>query len=298
MITKDIWTVDAFTTERYKGNPCAVVFDGDDLSADQMQRIAAEMNLSETVFLLPPTVVEADYRARIFTPRAELPFAGHPTISAAFAMVSSGRFAPEGKPPIIRQECGAGIIPVEIRGDGESRAFTMTQVQARFRAMDPNRAAVAEALNCPIDDVAEPALEAVSTGVWWSIARLSSPEALAALSPDMGRVGDIGTASQTNGICAFSIGALAKGCSVKLRAFAPHLGVPEDPVTGSANGCVAAYIARHGLMEAAPLRYTAEQGTELGRDGRVSVEVTGEHGTEIVRVGGSAVKVLEGKLFI
>ena len=190
MITKDIWTVDAFTTERYKGNPCAVVFDGDDLSADQMHRIAAEMNLSETVFLLPPTVVEADYRARIFTPRAELPFAGHPTISAAFAMVSSGRFAPEGKPAIIRQECGAGIIPVEVRGDGESRAFIMTQVQPRFRAMDASRAAVAEVLNCPIGDVAEPALEAVSTGVWWSIARLSSPEALAALSPNMDRVGD------------------------------------------------------------------------------------------------------------
>ena len=131
MTTKEIWTVDAFATTPYRGNPCAVVFDADDLSAADMQKIAAEMNLSETVFLLAATVLEADYRARIFTPKAELPFAGHPTISAAFAMTETERFTPKAGASVIRQECGAGIVPVEIR-DTDMREFVMTQVPAQF----------------------------------------------------------------------------------------------------------------------------------------------------------------------
>ena len=299
VVTKDIWTIDAFSARRYQGNPCAVVFDADDLSQQQMQMIAAEMNLSETVFLLSPSVVEADYRARIFTPRAELPFAGHPTIAAAFAMVETGRFAPEQEPAIISQECTAGLIPVTITESGLEREFVMTQLPPRFRDAGIKPELAAEMLGCKVDEIGSTPIQAVSTGNWMLAVPVRSAEIVAALSPNSSLIAATCAPLDLNGVAAFSIGALTADCSVKVRVFAPHHGIPEDPVTGSANGGIGGYVARHRLLGDPPIRYTAEQGTELGRDGRVAVEVdSGPDDGLVVRVGGAAVKVLEGRIAV
>lgn len=297
MAVKEFWQVDAFARERYKGNPCAVVFEADDIPTEAMQRIAAEMNLSETVFILRPSEAGADYHARIFTPRSELPFAGHPTVAAAFAVLGRGIAAPSGAPPILRQQCGIGIVPVEVAGEGEARELIMTQGAPEYRGTDLDAAAVARMLGCGAADILDHPFEVVSTGVPWLMAVLRDREVLAALEPDLGSIEMVCRGLDAIGISPISLDAFADGCSVKVRAFAPGQGVPEDPVTGSANGCIGAYISRHGLLGGPHPAYRAEQGTEMGRDGEVFVEcLAGEDGGLAVRVGGAAVQVMEGRL--
>ncbi len=292
-----MWQVDAFTDVPYRGNPCAVFFDGGDLSDAQMQQIAQEMNLSETVFLCPPTTADADYRARIFTPRSELPFAGHPTISAAFSVWRSMRDAGFGPmPTVLRQECGAGIVPVEISPQDGTQVFTMTQMRPAFRAFDTGKADVAAMLGCDPGDLLDPALDASSTGIWWMFARCRSPEVVAALEPDMTAISALSQETGITGLAAWSVGATQAGVDVKLRGFAPAEGVPEDPVTGSANGCLAALIARDGILGAAPFSYVAEQGVEMGRAGKIFVSCDAADAAP--RVGGKVVRVMTGDLAI
>lgn len=297
METRRLWQVDAFADRVYRGNPCAVVFDAADIETARMQEIAAEMNLSETVFLLPPTSDDADYRARIFTPRNELPFAGHPTISAAYCVRESLREAGFGPlPRVLRQECGAGIIPVEITEQDGRALFTMTQVAPSFIDVDLDRDDVAKVLGCAADDLPEPPVEAADTGIAWMFVRLPSAEAVAGLDPDMTAIAALSARTGITGLAVWSVGATNAGVDVKLRAFAPADGVPEDPVTGSANGCLAAIIARSGALGCSAVSYVAEQGVEMGRDGRVFAATDGPDSGP--RIGGHVVRVMEGVLTI
>ncbi|WP_416898240.1 MAG: PhzF family phenazine biosynthesis protein [Minwuia sp.] len=297
MATRRLWQVDAFASAPYRGNPCAVVFDAAGISDQRMQEIAAEMNLSETVFLLPPTTDEANYRARIFTPRSELPFAGHPTISAAFCVHQSLIEAGYGQScDLLRQECKAGIIPVAIEVQDSRTVYTMTQVPPQFIDLDVPRAQMHAALGCEDVDLLEPVVEAASTGIPWMFARLKSPEAVAALAPDMTAITAISKKTGITGLAVYAIGATNAGVDVKLRAFAPAEGVPEDPVTGSANGCLAAILARNGALGAAPLAYVAEQGIEMGRDGRIFAAVA--DAASGPQIGGEVVRVMEGVLTV
>lgn len=295
MPQKKLWQVDAFASAPYKGNPCAVVFDASDLTTAQMQAIAAEMNLSETVFLLPPTVPDADYRARIFTPRSELPFAGHPTISAAYcvhrSLIEAG-YGPAAT--LLRQECGAGIIPVEISEQDGRVIYTMTQVVPEFLDTVVDRRSMVDALGCLDADLMDPPVETANTGIPWMFARLRTPAAVASLSPDMTAITSISRQTGITGLAAYAIGATNAGVDVKLRAFAPAEGVPEDPVTGSANGCLAAILARNGLLGAGPISYLAEQGVEMGRDGRIHASIDGPDSGP--RIGGEVVRVMEALL--
>lgn len=294
---KRLWQVDAFSADRYRGNPCAVFFDADDLTKDEMQRIAQEMNLSETVFLCPPTMAGADYRARIFTPRSELPFAGHPTISAAYCVWNSMREAGIGPlPEILRQECLAGIVPVEIARGDAGETFTMTQVAPTFRSFDFSRDDVAKMLGCASDGLMDPALDAASTGIWWMFARCTTPEVVASLDPDMTAISALSADTGITGLAAWSVGATQAGVDVKLRCFAPAEGVPEDPVTGSANGCLASLIARDGVLGVAPVSYVAEQGVEMGRAGLIFLHVPAVGAGP--KVGGQVVRVMVGDLTV
>jgi len=293
--SKRLWQVDAFTADRYRGNPCAVFYDAHDLSTDEMQQVAQEMNLSETVFLCPPTTADADYRARIFTPRSELPFAGHPTISAAYCVWNSMRNAGIGPlPDVLRQECLAGIVPVEITPGDAGEKYTMTQVAPSFRSFDLSRAEVAAMLGCGADDLVDPALDAASTGIWWMFARCTTPEVVAHLAPDMTAIAALSAETGITGLAAWSVGATQPGVDVKLRCFAPAEGVPEDPVTGSANGCLASLIARDSVLGSTPVSYVAEQGVEMGRAGLISVHVPAIGAGP--KIGGQVVRVMVGDL--
>jgi PhzF family phenazine biosynthesis protein len=142
----DFVHVDAFTHRPLYGNPAAVVFDADGIPAETMQKVAREMNLSETVFILKPTRPDADYRARIFTPMSELPFAGHPTVAAAHSVLA--RFPDKANATLLRQECGIGIVPIEVIPTATGKLLRMTQAAPTYRETGLSRATVARMLGC------------------------------------------------------------------------------------------------------------------------------------------------------
>lgn len=247
-----------------------------------MQRIAAWTNLSETTFVLPPSSAAADYRLRIFTPRAELPFAGHPTIGSAHAVLESGIAKPNGGR--LRQECGAGILELQVDGDtlwlGAPPATETSLDDADFQTLEKSLKAKTQG---------KPRI--INVGPRWLVAELAGADAVAALEPDMQRVAELSNRLEIGGVTVY--GAASDGRSaVQVRSFAPAHGIPEDPVCGSGNISVAAYLQMSGQGSRFGARYTARQGMQLGRDGQVSIRLEGGK----IFLGGSAVTCVEGTL--
>jgi PhzF family phenazine biosynthesis protein len=269
--------VDVFTRKPFAGNPVAVVLDGKGLSTEEMQHIAAWTNLSETTFILPSTA--ADYHVRIFTPRHELPFAGHPTIGSAHAVIEAGIVKPrEGK---FRQECRAGVLELtESKGMIEVRAPERT-----LATLDGKRAELEKILGARV--LAAPVL--VDVGPKWITAELADARTLDRLVPDMGAIGAFADALGATGLNLFGATGSNQGPAYHVRSFAPTQGVPEDPVCGSGNISVAAYLAQAGRARAP---YSARQGMQLGRDGLVSLRVEGGN----IFLGGHAVTCVDGSL--
>ena len=264
--------VDVFTDKPLFGNPVAVVFGGEGLDTETMQRIARWTNLSEATFVLPSSV--ADYKLRIFTPSQELPFAGHPTIGSAHAAIESG-FVSSGK-KAITQECGAGIIELSV-DDGE----------IYLKAPQPKIADVRGKL------AFAKKLLRIDVGPTWITGEVASAAELAALKPDMAALAQFATDFEATGVTVFAE-SKESGSQIHVRSFAPGHGIPEDPVCGSGNICVAAYLRATNQLERFGSRYVARQGMQLGRDGRVSVHV----GLEDIRIGGRAVTCVEGTLSV
>ena len=270
--------VDVFGTDPFTGNPLAVVSDAEGLDIDAMQRITRWLNLSETTFLLPPTVPEADYRVRIFTLSHELPFAGHPTLGTCHAWLEAG-----GKPKrdgVIVQECGAGLVAV--RQEGERLAFAAPPL---IRGGAPTEAEIAEvAAVLRIDRNAIVDARWADNGPGWIAVLLESAEAVLAIEPvgQYDRHIDIGVVGPhaPGGEVAFELRALftAQGGSII-----------EDPVTGSLNASVGQWLFESGRVQAP---YVAAQGTRLGRTGRVQVsrDADGQ-----VWVGGRTLTLVSGQ---
>ena len=272
--------VDVFTRVPFRGNPVAVVLEAKGLSTEEMQRVAAWTNLSETTFVLPPASPAADYLLRIFTPRAELPFAGHPTIGSAHAVLEAGIVKPkEGR---LRQECGAGILDLQVDGDTlwlDSPPATESPF-AEVAALE--KMLGAKAKGTPL---------IMNVGPRWLVAELADARAVAALQPDMPALADLSNRLSIGGVTVY--GAADDGKSaVHVRSFAPAHGIPEDPVCGSGNISVAAYLKKTGPASRFGERYVARQGMQLGRDGQVSIRYDGGK----ILLGGSAVTCVEGTL--
>lgn len=292
----DFYQVDVFTHRPLYGNPAAVVFGGEVLPSDLMQRIAREMNLSETVFILPPTRPDADYRARIFTPMSELPFAGHPTIAAALCVRM--RHSNANSLPLLRQECGIGIVPVEVLAGDAEVLLRMTQASPTYRDASLSAADVSSMLGCEPSDISSTPFEVVSTGVPWLVAELRSVEAISRVRPDHTLIQKVTRQLRCAGLTTFAEHAPVSETRIRVRTFAPGEGVPEDPVCGSGNGSVAAFLAHHKHGREASGHYLAEQGIEIGRDG--IVHVTWERAGEVVSVhiGGHAVVCASGRMHL
>ena len=264
--------VDVFTAKPFLGNPVAVVIGAESLGAEEMQRIAGWTNLSETTFLLPPTAPGASYRLRIFTPRRELPFAGHPTIGSAHAALESGFAKPmDGK---LKQECGAGVLDLSVE---EGRIFVKAP-QPKTRRVDAPLFGVKSALR-------------VDVGPVWVVADLGDARAVDTLEPDMAAIAELSRALEASGVTVFGRTGNA-ATPLHVRSFAPAHGIPEDPVCGSGNISVAAYLRETGLLKEFGASYTARQGMQVGRDGRVRVRVS----AEAIQIGGEAVTCVDGKL--
>lgn len=283
--------VDAFTAQPFLGNPVAVVLGADSLSPEQMQRIAAWTNLSETTFVLKPTIPGPAYRLRIFTPTNELPFAGHPTIGSCHAVVEAGIVNPaDGR---LVQECGAGNLPLRITGAAAERWIYVEAPEAKLVGELPGlAAAISNALGRRI--AATPPT-VFRNGPVWLFVRFEREQDVASLAPDMSALTKLSLEHGVGGVAAFSF-VDSGDFAVHVRCFAPAFGVPEDPVTGSANAALPAYLAHHGLLDRVGREYLATQATELGRDGRVRVRVLDERGR--TEIGGQAVTVVEGELRI
>ena len=274
--------VDVFTAVPFKGNPVAVVLDGDAVPSAEMPSIAAWTNLSETTFVCAPTDPRADYRLRIFTPRRELPFAGHPTIGSAHAALRHG-LKPR-TPGRLVQECGKGLV--DIRVDDERLLLALPAPQFR-EPTGPQVAAAAEALGITTADLRRASI--IDVGPVWFTLELAGGDAVRALAPDMGRLAALSPIGIT-GVNVFGLYPRGDQSDLEVRSFAPGDGVPEDPVCGSGNGCVAALVRRDRVLNTQA--YVATQGHCLGRDGRVTVQF--DDGT--IWLGGQAVTCVEGSL--
>ena len=273
-VTRDFAQVDVFTTTPYAGNPVAVVHDADGLSTEQMQRFAHWTNLSETTFVLPPTDAGADYRVRIFTPTAELPFAGHPTLGTCHAWLSNGG-VPRGD--AIVQECGAGLVPIRHSDDG--LAFAAPPLIRSGEVAEEYVQRIADVLRIQRDDILD--AEWVDNGPGWVAVWLASADQVLGLRPGIVDL-DIGVAGP------YPAGSEA---AIEVRAFSPMVGAAvEDPVTGSLNASLAGWLLRTGRVEAP---YVASQGTVLGRAGRVHVSRDADGA---IWVGGGTVTCVSGRV--
>jgi PhzF family phenazine biosynthesis protein len=267
--------IDVFGAAPYLGNPVAVVLDGNGLSTDEMQRFARWTNLSETTFVLPPTTSEADYRVRIFTPSAELAFAGHPTLGTCHAWLTTSHVDPDRD--VVIQQCGAGLVAVRRTAGG--LAFAAPPLVRSGPVDEALRRRIAEVLRIEPSEILD--TQWVDNGPGWVAALLRSAADALALRPDnvdfeLGVVGPYPRGSPE----AFEV-----------RAFFPSGGVTvEDPVTGSLNASLAEWLLRAGRAVAP---YTVSQGTVVGRSGRVHI-TRDDEGT--IWTGGNTVTHLSGQV--
>jgi trans-2,3-dihydro-3-hydroxyanthranilate isomerase len=286
------YTLDVFTTTRFEGNPLAVFTDGDGFSDDQMQAIAREMNLAETVFVQKPTEEEALARLRIFTTKQELRLAGHPVIGTWFLLAELGVVPAQEGGVHILQETGAGVLPVEIRfKDGRPQRVTMTQTEAIFKSDKINKQKLAAALGLSPKDF-DPKLEPqfVSTGIFNMMVPLRNRGALGKIAMNMKELSKLQGKNATMTYC-FALNDNGKAFS---RGMLPWE-VYEDAATGSAAGSLGAYLVKNGKL-AAGHTLSILQGAEMGRPSHLEVQVSQSGKKLIPRVSGAAVKVFEGTI--
>ena len=262
--------VDVFTAKPFLGNPVAVVIGAEALESAQMQRIAGWTNLSETTFLLKST--KGDYRLRIFTPRHELPFAGHPTIGSAHAALESGFVSKKKK---LIQACGAGLIELSVEDDG--RIF-LKGPPPKLQRLDTTIPSVPLKSSSPVLKV--------DVGPIWVVGEMGDARALANLKPDMTAIAEWSLKLGISGTTVFAASGESTS-AIHVRSFAPAHAIPEDPVCGTGNLSVAAFVEKRFGPE-----YVARQGMQMGRDGRVTVRGRDDG----VYLGGHAVTCVDGTI--
>ncbi|UCC73817.1 MAG: PhzF family isomerase [Gemmatimonadota bacterium] len=293
-----IYQVDAFTTEKFQGNPAGVVPAADGLSRAEMQAIARELNNSETAFILSPEAPDHEVRVRFFTPTVEVPSCGHATIAAHYVRAVENGLAS----CTVVQKIGAGILPVEVIRDDSGYRIVMTQGTIEFS--EPFSGVQVEeitgALGLAASSLDERCpVQIVSTGHSKVLVGIRSKETLDSLRPNLAGLAEISGRIGCNGYYVFTLDSDTADILAHGRMFAPAIGIPEDPVTGNANGPLGAYLVKHGL--AAPvdgrLSFRARQGEAIGRPGTVEVSVETEGSTpKVVSVAGRAVIVFRSEL--
>lgn len=283
-------TCDVFTPRRFAGNQLAVLPEAEGLKTAQMQALAAEFNFSETTFVLPPAEPAHAAAVRIFTPKAEIPFAGHPTVGTALVLSWLGRVPREGR--IVLEE-GAGAVPVELTAAGGvlTAEFRAPQTPQRGPAAEPGRVAAALGLDPGDLMVANGIPCDASAGLPFLIVELKG-EAVLARAALQGRGDDLSPASE-NGLYLFT----RAGGEVYARMFGPCHGIVEDPATGSAAAALAGLLADEDGRGEGWHSWTVHQGREMGRPSRIAIRARRE-GVLVteVRVGGTAVPVGEGMI--
>jgi len=295
-----VFQVDSFTDTKFYGNPAGVVLDADGLTDQQMQQIAREMNVSETVFLLSPTASDHDVWLRYFTPTMEVPTCGHATIAAHYIRaleyeIGSG---------IVMQKIGIGILPIEIIE--ENRDITVLMTQGEVKIFDPVgeelSREILQALKINQSDLQKGCpVQEVSTGSHKYIICLNSSAILDKIKPSFSELNNISKSTGCNGYFPFSFDTGRSDILTTARMFAPAMGINEDPVTGNGNGPLGAYLVHNSLVQhdGKKFNFRGEQGVAMGRQGFVDVSVEIEHNEpKKVVIGGKAVTVFQTEIEI
>ena len=304
---------DVFTDRKFEGNQLAVFPDGSGLTTAQMQTITREMNFSESTFLLPPETPGTDVRMRIFTPGAELPMAGHPTIGTTFALAHEGVIAAGRERWVFG--LGVGPTPVELTWDsglptvapgakvGALSFAWMDQRVPEYRQPASSRAEIIRAAGVDPDAVDATGLpvEEISCGAAFSFVPVQTRAAVDAAEPDLGALRRLKSAFPGGhvGVFIFSTEAVDSAVAAYSRMFAPSQGIPEDPATGGASGPLGSYLVKHGLVNRDQRHdMVSLQGVAMGRPSRIHMRITEDGNGQITRVqvGGKAVRVGGGTI--
>ena len=300
MRTYSVYQADAFTREKFSGNPAGVVPHADGLGEEDMRRIARELNNSETAFLFTSQSREYDVHARFFTPLREVPICGHATVAAHYVRALESGL---GDVRVV-QKTGAGILPVDIIGRGENLRVVMTQGKVQFGSVleGAQRQTLLEALGLEAGSLKGGyPLQIVSTGHSKVMVAVQSRETLDALQPDDRALTALSGAIGCNGYYVFTADWANSALPVHGRMFAPAVGIREDPVTGNANGPLGAYLVHHKLVshDGRGFAFQAIQGEAMGRPGIIGVEVDIESGEPVlVRISGQAVIVFKAEITV
>ena len=293
MYPLSFYILDVFAISKYTGNQLAVFPDARDLTTDQMQNIAKELNFSETTFILADQPENNGYPVRIFTPSHELPFAGHPTIGTAFIIQQKIIQQPVSR---INLNLQVGQIPVDISyQEGAIDLLWMAQrPPAFYESFEPEE--IAEVLNINVDDVDERfPIQSVSTGMAFIIVPLKTQQALKSCRIDQQKYQDIIQNIGAKAILVFCPETHESENDLCVRVFADYLGIPEDPATGSANGCLAAYLVQYDYFSQPSINLKVEQGYEINRPSLLLLKARKDQILIQVFVGGRAIMVAQGE---
>lgn len=304
--TLRFYKADVFTDQPFGGNPVAVIPDAEDLTDREFQQIAREMNLSETVFVVPSTNLHVAAKIRIFTPTQEIPFAGHPVIGTLYVLGQLKRFPLEEPVTRVMYECNLGVFPVElyVLGNRIDRVVMSQPAPQFLGVIDSVRDLfeMAKALGISKAFITESRfpVEVVSTGLPVIIVPVRTLTAAKSISVDLTAINDICERYGANGIMVFTTMTVEDCSTVHTRMFAAPIGVSEDPATGSASGALGAYLVKNGVVEVGPMtEIVSEQGYEIDRPSRILVQVLSDDDMiQEIKVGGQVVMVAEGRMVV
>jgi PhzF family phenazine biosynthesis protein len=295
-----LYQIDSFTKEKFTGNPAGVITNADGLTDYEMQKIARELNNSETAFIFSSDSKEYDAHVRFFTPKNEVPICGHATIAAHYARAIENGLNTSR----VYHKTGAGILPVDIIKENEDYKIVMTQGKVEFGDIidGVNKDKLLEALNIRHSDLLENyKIQIVSTGHSKVMIGIKSMETLNTLQPDYEALSRLSNAIKCNGYYVFTTNSQESDILIHGRMFAPSIGINEDPVTGNANGPLGAYLVHHNLVKRdnSSFSFKAKQGEAMKRPGIIEVEVRIEDKEPVeVKISGNAVIIFKSELLL
>ena len=296
----NLYQVDSFTKEKFTGNPAGVISNADGLTDYEMQKIARELNNSETAFIFSSNSSEYDVQVRFFTPISEVPICGHATIAAHYVRAIEN----ELETSRIYHKTGAGILPVDIIKENDDYKIIMTQGKIEFgKIIDGiNKEELLKALKIKESDLLDDyKIQIVSTGHSKVMIGIKSIETLNTLQPDYSALSKLSEVIKCNGYYIFTTDSKESDILIHGRMFAPSIGINEDPVTGNANGPLGAYLVHHNLVKHnnSLFRFKAKQGEAINRPGIIEVEVKIEDNEPIeAKVSGNAVIIFKSELLL
>jgi trans-2,3-dihydro-3-hydroxyanthranilate isomerase len=292
-IEKECLFLDVFTDKAYAGNQLAVFPDGEGLTKKQMQMLAREINFSETTFIFKAAKAEADFNIRIFTPKSELPFAGHPVLGTAYAIMNLLDIRPVKK-SVLKLNMKVGVIPLEKR-EGN---IWMTQKGPQFFKTYTDKKEIAGLVNLSAEDISDDLpVEEVSTGNKVLIVPVKSLAAMQRASGNTEKLGKFYAETGTLAPYIFSRETSNNKAKIHSRFFVPHLGIAEDAATGSAAGPLTGYLIKHKVFGSS-FKILNEQGVEMGRPSKILMGGEVKGGKYIVKIGGTCAYAGRGNFVI